>query len=39
MVLKVGTYTYKFFVDGEWRSDPNKKTVPNSMGDVNNEVK
>ena len=38
IILKVGTYTYKFFVDGEWKHDLNKKTVPNSLGGVNNEV-
>ena len=34
--LKPGTYEYMFFVDGEWREDPqNPNRVPNPHGGFN----
>jgi 1,4-alpha-glucan branching enzyme len=34
--LRPGRYEYKFFVDGQWVTDPNCKTyVPNSYGTQN----
>ncbi|XP_076239979.1 5'-AMP-activated protein kinase subunit beta-2-like [Calliopsis andreniformis] len=36
--LPEGEYQYKFFVDGEWRHDPDIKIVDNGMGSKNNLV-
>jgi len=36
-MLPVGTYEYKFLVDGIWRLDPqNNQTCPNCFGTYNN---
>jgi len=36
MMLKPGTYQYRFFVNGQWTDDPHaKKTVPNEFGAKN----
>lgn len=36
--LPEGEHQYKFFVDGEWRHDPDIKIVDNGMGSKNNLV-
>ena len=37
IMLPVGTYEYKFLVDGIWRLDPqNNQTCPNCFGTYNN---
>jgi len=37
VMLPVGTYEYKFLVDGIWRLDPqNNQTCPNCFGTYNN---
>ncbi len=37
--LKPGAYDYKFFVDGEWREDPNsKQRVQNTYGSQNDRI-
>ena len=37
--LKPGVYDYKFFVDGEWREDPNScERVPNTFGTQNDRI-
>ncbi len=34
--LDPGTYQYNFYVDGEWKNDPNcKEHVPNPFGTLN----
>jgi len=33
--LKPGRYEYKFVVDGNWWTDPNSTSVPNSLGSHN----
>uniref|UniRef100_H2YE10 5'-AMP-activated protein kinase subunit beta-1 n=1 Tax=Ciona savignyi TaxID=51511 RepID=H2YE10_CIOSA len=34
--LPVGEHEYKFFVDGDWKIDPNEPTKENKMGTLNN---
>lgn len=36
--LRVGTYHYKFFVDGEWRCSPEEPTQRNDKNCLNNVV-
>lgn len=36
--LPVGTYQYKFIVDGRWRVSPEETAVRDSKGEVNNQV-
>jgi hypothetical protein len=37
--LKPGVYDYRFFVDGEWRDDPNShERVPNEFGSQNDRI-
>ena len=37
LILKPGTYEYKFLVDGEWKNDPhNEHAVANCFGTLNN---
>ena len=37
MVLPVGTYEYKFLIDGNWRLDPqNRQVSRNCFGSLNN---
>jgi 1,4-alpha-glucan branching enzyme len=39
LVLKPGRYQYKFFVDGQWLSDPNaSETEPNTFGTLNSVI-
>jgi hypothetical protein len=35
-VLPLGTHEYKFIVDGKWTLDPERQTIPNQYGTVNN---
>ena len=37
-MLFSGNHEYKFFVDGEWRNDPNAPTITNVHGTLNNIV-
>jgi 1,4-alpha-glucan branching enzyme len=40
VMLPVGTYEYKFLIDGHWRLDPqNNQTCLNSFGSQNNVLK
>ena len=37
LMLDIGRYEYKFFVDGHWQSDPqNGQVCKNSFGTINN---
>ncbi|MCM8780961.1 MAG: glycogen-binding domain-containing protein [Candidatus Omnitrophica bacterium] len=36
--LKPGRYEYKFFVDGNWVTDPARQTVYNAFGSQNNVI-
>ncbi len=37
LMLDIGRYEYKFFVDGHWQSDPqNGQVCGNSFGTLNN---
>ena len=36
--LTPGSHTFKYFVDGEWCTDPARPTLSDSAGDVNNVV-
>ena len=38
MSLTPGSHTFKYFVDGEWCTDPARPTLSDSAGDVNNVV-
>lgn len=39
LVLPVGKYEYKFFIDGEWRPDPqNDQNCSNSYGTINSVI-
>jgi 1,4-alpha-glucan branching enzyme len=37
LMLDIGRYEYKFFVDGHWQGDPqNKQVCKNCFGTINN---
>jgi 5'-AMP-activated protein kinase regulatory beta subunit len=39
LLLLPGQYEYKFFVDGQWLTDPkNQQTCPNGFGTLNNVI-
>lgn len=39
LVLPMGDYEYKFWVDGQWRHDPrNERCCPNCFGSLNSVV-
>jgi len=39
LTLKKGEYQYRYIVDGEWYTDPNKEQCPNPFGTQNNLLK